>query len=369
MKAELALLEHLKQIRPANPVLAEIASAREDELAKPAKSLGMLETLAIKLSAIQNTLRPHHEHKLMVVCAGDHGVVDEGVSPWPKSVTYQQVLNFSHGGGAITTISRAADVKVLLLDVGVDYEFPPFEDEESLSDPLKPIRLSRKVAFGTQNLAKGPAMSREEAVLSILAGLETVLSVPRVDLVGAGEMGIGNTTPSSCIAAVFTGMSPDEATGIGSGLNEAERQNKVKVVARALEINKPDPNDPIDVLAKVGGLEIGAMAGVYLGGAIRRAGVVMDGFIGAAAALIAEKLSPGLSEYMIAGHKSKEKAHQRVLDYLGLTPLLDLGMWLGEGSGAAVAMMILKAACCHFNNMATFSESAVANRHESVPLK
>ncbi|MDR2405413.1 MAG: nicotinate-nucleotide--dimethylbenzimidazole phosphoribosyltransferase [Deltaproteobacteria bacterium] len=364
MQVEKALKEYLIQIRPLNPVLEEIALAREDELAKPAKSLGMLETLAVKLSSIQNCLRPRHEHKLMVVCAGDHGVVEEGVSPWPKSVTYQQVMNFSSGGGAITTISRSAGIKVLLLDVGVDYEFPPFPDEESASDPLKPRRISRKIAFGTKNLSKGPAMTREQAISSILAGLETVLAYPRVDLVGAGEMGIGNTTPSSCIAAVLANLSPEEATGIGSGLNEEQRQNKVKVIARALEINKPDPNDPIDVLAKVGGLEIGAMAGVYLGAAIRRAGVVIDGFIGAAAALIADKLSPGLRNFMIAGHKSKENAHKAVLDSLGLTPLLDLGMWLGEGSGAAVAMLILQCACAHFNNMKTFNESDVANRYE-----
>ncbi|MDR2339347.1 MAG: nicotinate-nucleotide--dimethylbenzimidazole phosphoribosyltransferase [Deltaproteobacteria bacterium] len=364
MRAEDALTHYLGQLRPVNKVLADIAAKREDELAKPAKSLGMLETLAIKLSSIQNRLRPRHERKLMVVCAGDHGVYEEGVSPWPKSVTYQQVLNFSKGGGAITTISKAAKAQVILLDVGVDYEFPPFEDPEpSDSFPPPPRRVSRKVAFGTKNLAKGPAMTREEAAQSIVAGIETVLGEPYLDLVGAGEMGICNTTPSSCIAAVYTGLSPDEVTGVGSGLNEAQRLVKADVVRRALELNKPDPSDPLGVLAKVGGLEIGAMAGVYLGGAIRGAGVVMDGFIGAAAGLIASKLAPGLTDYMFAGHKSKEKAHGLVMEGMGLRPLLDLDMCLGEGSGAAVAMLILMCACAHFNEMKTFSESAVDNRN------
>jgi nicotinate-nucleotide--dimethylbenzimidazole phosphoribosyltransferase len=365
MKVETVLEEYLKQISPPNPVLARMAEARENELAKPAKSLGTLETIAVRLSSIQNRTRPIQERKLMVVCAGDHGVVEEGVSPWPKSVTYQQVLNFSKGGGGITTISKAAGVKVILLDVGVDYDFPPFKDEIKTSEyPPPPIRISRKVAFGTKNIAKGPAMTREEAIQSILVGIETVLSEPRVDIVGAGEMGIANTTPSSCIAAAAMGLSPEDATGIGSGLNAEQRLHKVRVVERALEVNKPDPKDPIDLLSKVGGLEIGAMCGVYLGGAIRRAGIVIDGFIGAAAALIAEGLAKGITEFMFAGHKSKEKAHKAILDHLGLTPLLDLNMWLGEGSGAAVAMLIMKCACAHFNEKKTFSESAVDNRFE-----
>ncbi|MDR2197994.1 MAG: nicotinate-nucleotide--dimethylbenzimidazole phosphoribosyltransferase [Deltaproteobacteria bacterium] len=364
MKPENALREYLAQIGPLNRVLEEKAWEREMALAKPARSLGLLEDIAVRLSSIQNSAQPRHERKLMVVCAGDHGVWEEGVSPWPQSVTYQQVLNFSKGGGAITTISKSAGVKVILLDVGVNYEFPPFEDPPFSEEKIPPPRrVSRKVAFGTKNLAKGPAMSREEAVLSILAGIETVLAEPGVDLTGAGEMGIANTTPSSCIACVYTGLSADEATGIGSGLNEEQRQNKARVVEKALKINAPDPGDPLDVLAKVGGLELGAMCGVYLGAAIRRSGIVIDGFIGAASALIAEKLSPGITRYMFAGHKSKEKAHIKVLEHLNLRPLLDLNMCLGEGSGAAAAMLILQLSCDHFNNMRTFEESAVDHRN------
>jgi nicotinate-nucleotide--dimethylbenzimidazole phosphoribosyltransferase len=284
----------------------------------------------------------------MVVCAGDHGVTEEGVSPYAKEVTYQQILNFQKGFGAITVLSRTADVKVQLLDVGVDYDFPAL-----------PHLIAKKIAKGTKNLSKGPAMTREEAIQSILTGLEVVLAEPYVDLVAAGEMGIGNTTPSSCISIVYTGLSPEESTGRGSGLSGELVRHKVEIIKRALEINKPDPSDPIDVLAKVGGLEIGAMCGVYLGGAIRKAGVIIDGFIGAAAALLAAKLCPNIKSYLIAGHKSKEKAHSAVLDFLGLKPLLDLDMWLGEGSGAAIAMFIAECACTHFNEMRTMDEAAI----------
>jgi nicotinate-nucleotide--dimethylbenzimidazole phosphoribosyltransferase len=342
------LNEYLSQISRPNIALAEMAYEREDKLAKPPKSLGRLEELAIKLSAIQNNIKLRHEHKLMVVCAGDHGVTDEGVSPYQKSVTYQQILNFQKGFGAITVLSRTAGVKVLLLDAGVDYDFPPL-----------PKLIPKKIAKGTQNLSRGPAMTRDQAIESILIGIEAVLAEPYADLVAAGEMGIGNTTPSSCIACAFTGMSPLDSTGRGSGLNSELVRRKIETIGRAMEINKPDPNDPLDVLSKVGGFEIGAMCGVYLGGAMRRAGVIIDGFIGAAAALLAEKLSPGMTSYMIAGHKSKEKAHGAILDYLELRPLLDLDMWLGEGSGAAVAMFIAECACTHFNDMRTMAEASI----------
>jgi nicotinate-nucleotide--dimethylbenzimidazole phosphoribosyltransferase len=310
-----------------------------------------LEDLAIQLVSIQNSLRPRHERKLIVVCAGDHGVVEEGVSPYPSEVTIQQIANFQKGGGAITSLGRAAGAEVVLLDVGIKGQLPPH-----------PGRIDAKIAMGTKNMAKGPAMSRREALLSVLAGLELVLSMSGgVDLVTAGEMGIGNTTASSAIVCALTGMSPGEATGTGSGLPPGRLAHKAGVIGRALEVNKPDPGDPIDVLAKVGGFEIGAMAGVYLGGAMRQAGVVIDGFIGAAAALLAEGICPGLAKFLIAGHRSREKAHGAVLERLGLTPLLDLGLWLGEGSGAAMAFLILKCACAHYNDMSTLAEAGVSD--------
>ncbi|MDR1873350.1 MAG: nicotinate-nucleotide--dimethylbenzimidazole phosphoribosyltransferase [Deltaproteobacteria bacterium] len=348
MDLENTLASHLSQISPPNMALAESAAKREASLAKPPGSLGRLEGLAIQLAAIQSSSKPRHENKLMVVCAADHGVVEEGVSPYPQSVTRQQIENFSKGGGAITTLCATAGVRVILLDVGVNFDFKD-----------KPGVINKKIAFGTKNLAKGPAMTRDEAIQSVLTGIEVVLAQPHLDLVAAGEMGIGNTTPSSCICCVYTGLSPEAATGKGSGLDNDRIAHKVSVVRKALDLNKPNPVDPIDVLAKVGGLEIGAMTGVYLGAAIRRAGIVIDGFIAAAAATLAEKLSPGISRYFIAGHRSQEPAHQAFLDHLRLKPLLDLNMWLGEGSGAAIAMFVAQCAVNHFNEMRTLEEASI----------
>jgi nicotinate-nucleotide--dimethylbenzimidazole phosphoribosyltransferase len=348
MKESEILEEYLRNITPLNRATAERAKEREYWLAKPRGTLGQLEALAVQLAGAQNRLRPQHEHKLMVVCAGDHGVVEEGVSPYPKDVTYQQIMNFEKSGGCITVLSENAGAKVILVDVGVDHDLPPH-----------PRLVSAKIRKGTRNLAKGPAMTREEAVASIITGIEVVLKEPYVDLVAAGEMGIGNTTPSSCIAAVFAGMTPQESAGRGAGLNDEQVLHKAEVIARALEVNRPDPSDPLDVLTKVGGYEIGAMAGVYLGGAIRKAGVLIDGFIAAAAAVLAEKLAPPVKDYMIAGHRSREKAHGALLDYLKLRPLLDLDMCLGEGSGAAVAMFVCQCACEHFNKMTTLQEASI----------
>ncbi|MDR1109562.1 MAG: nicotinate-nucleotide--dimethylbenzimidazole phosphoribosyltransferase [Deltaproteobacteria bacterium] len=346
------LRQHLTQITAPNQAIKAIATQRELDLAKPRGSLGRLEDLAIQLASVQNTMTPRHQNKLIVVCAGDHGVVEEGVSPYPSEVTLQQIANFQQGGGAITTLGRTVGAKVILLDVGIKGDLQPH-----------PARIDAKIAKGTRNMAKGPAMTREEAARSVLAGLELVLAQPEIDLVTAGEMGIGNTTPSSAIACVMAGMSPEEATGPGSGLSPERVAHKAQVIRKALEINRPDPNDPLDVLSKVGGLEIGAMAGVYLGGAIRRAGVVIDGFIGAAAALLADRLSPGMASFLVAGHRSKEKAHQAILGHLGLRPLLDLDMWLGEGSGAAVAMFVIQCACTHYNEMRTLAEAGV---HDTI---
>jgi nicotinate-nucleotide--dimethylbenzimidazole phosphoribosyltransferase len=352
MELDQRLKAHLSQIAPPNRALAEAAAQRESDLAKPRGSLGRLEDLAVQLCSVQNTLAPRSASKLIVVCAADHGVVAEGVSPYPSEVTIQQIANFQQGGGAITSLGRTVGATVLLLDVGIDGDLPPH-----------PKRIDAKIARGTRNMAKGPAMTRGEAIRSLLTGIELVLAQPPLDVVTAGEMGIGNTTPSSAIASVYTGLTPEEATGVGSGLDPGRVAHKAAVIAKAIELNRPDPADPIDVLAKVGGLEIGAMAGVYLGAAIRRSAVIIDGFIGAAAALLAEKLSPGLTAFMIAGHRSKERAHKAVLDHLGLTPLIDLGMWLGEGSGAAVAMAVLDCAANHYNWMRTLAEAGV---HDTI---
>jgi nicotinate-nucleotide--dimethylbenzimidazole phosphoribosyltransferase len=335
--------------------LAETAAQREASLAKPPGSLGRLEGLAIQLAAVQSSSRPRHENKLIVLCAADHGVVEEGVSPYPQSVTRQQIENFALGGGGITVLAKQVGAKVILVDVGVNYQFPPLAH-----------LLHRKIAMGTANIAKGPAMTRDQAIQSVLVGIDTVLAQPCLDLVAAGEMGIGNTTPSACICSVYTDLSPEAATGRGSGLPPDLLAHKAEVVARALEINKPNPLDPIDVLAKVGGLEIGAMTGVYLGAAIRRAGVVIDGFIAGAAATLAENLSPGVCRYFIGGHRSQEPGHQALLDHLHVKPLLDLNMWLGEGSGAAIAMFVAQCAVAHFNEMRTLIEASIDDPIEAL---
>ncbi|MDR1045761.1 MAG: nicotinate-nucleotide--dimethylbenzimidazole phosphoribosyltransferase [Candidatus Adiutrix sp.] len=358
MNYEEQLREHLKQIGPINRALADYAREREDALAKPRRTLGRLEDCAVRLAAIQNRRRPGYEHRLIVVCAADHGVVEEGVSPYPQDVTRQQIANFSQGGGTITVLGRHARAKVLLADVGVNYDFPE-----------NPGILDCKIAYGTRNMAKGPAMSREEALRSILAGIDIVLNEPAVELAAAGEMGIGNTTPSSAICSLLTGLTPEEATGVGSGLDPAKLAHKAEVIRRSIEINKPDPDDAIDVLAKIGGLEIGAMCGVYLGAAMRRSAVIIDGFIAGAAALLAAKLAPALRDYFFAGHCSREKAHRATLEYLGLEPLLDLGLWLGEGSGAAVSMFILECAAAHFNEMRTLEEAMVCDTLEQEKAK
>ena len=348
MDLEQQLHEHIRQIIPVNQAIASYAREREDSLAKPRGTLGRLEECAVKLAAIQNRRRPGYEHRLIVVCAADHGVVEEGISPYPKDVTRQQLVNFSHGGGTITVLGRHAKARVLLADLGVDFDFPD-----------NPNIMNCKIAYGTRNMARGPAMTREQAVRSILTGIEIVLAEPVVEIVAAGEMGVGNTTASSAICSLLMNLTPEEATGIGSGLPVSKLAHKARIVQQALEVNKPNPDDPIDVLAKIGGLEIGAMVGVYLGAAMRRSAVIIDGFIAGAAALLAEKLAPSIREYFFAGHCSREKAHRAVLDYLELKPLLDLDMWLGEGSGAAVSMFILECAAAHFNEMRTLEEAMI----------
>ena len=357
MDLEKKLQEHLSQIKPLNEAIRSDAFDREQQLTKPRGALGRLEDIAIQMAAIQNTPKPRHENKLIVVCAGDHGIVDEGVAVDPKSVTFQQLLNFEVGGGAITVLGRRAGAKVILADIGVDHDFAPL-----------PNIINCKIAMGTKNMAKGPAMTRDEAILSILTGINLVLREQYVDIVAAGEMGIGNTSPSTAIISCLTGMSVEDATGKGAGLPDDRLAHKAAVIKKAIELNKPNPADPLDVLAKVGGLEIGAMVGVYLGGAIRRAGIVIDGFIAGAAALLAEKLSPGISKYFIAGHRSLEKAHLATLEHLNLKPILDLDMRLGEGSGAAIAMFIVECAVAHHNEMRTFAETKVADVREVPTL-
>jgi len=331
------------------------ARARQDMLTKPQGSLGRLEELSIQLAGIQGKPIPEIRHKAIITMAGDHGVVAEGVGNWPQEVTAQMVYNFLRSGAGISAIARQVGARIIVVDMGVASELKPH-----------PQLLSRKVASGTQNMALGPAMTREEAIRAIETGIELVTAevANGLDIVGTGDMGIGNTTASSAICAAITGKPVAEVTGRGTGITGEQLAHKVQVIERALAVNRPDPEQPLDVLAKVGGFEIGGLVGVMLAAAAHRVPVVIDGFISGAAALIATALSPQLKDYLIAAHVSAEAGHRLLLKHLGLKPLLDLGMRLGEGTGAALGIFLSETAVRVLAEMSTFAEAEVSERSE-----
>lgn len=329
------------------------AQARLDRLTKPLGSLGRLETLAKQIVGITRQLRPTVEHKVIITMAADHGVVEEGVSAYPQAVTGQMVYNFLRGGAGINVLARHVGARVVVVDMGVATDLA-----------LHPDLVVKKIGYGTRNLAKGPAMTNEEAHRAIEAGREIVAGqIERgADLVGTGDMGIGNTTASSAIAAAMTGQPVTRVTGRGTGIDDAIYEKKLAVIQRALDVNHPDPAEPLDVLAKVGGFEIAGLVGVILGGAQARRPIVIDGFISGAAALIATALQPRVHGYLVASHRSQEPGHRIMLEQLGLQPLLDLDLRLGEGTGGALAMSLVEAACKVLNEMATFEEAAVSGK-------
>lgn len=319
-------------------------------LTMPPWALGRLLDLAVDLAGIQETLKVQTARKNIILMAGDHGITEEGVSPSPKEVTGQMIANFIAGGAGVSVLGRQAGAEVTVVDIGVDGDLSAFGSRI----------LHRKIRRGTANFSRGPAMSREEAVRSIETGIEIAGELAdRTDLFGTGDMGIGNTSPSSAILSVLTGLPLQQAVGMGGGLPEEKIKHKIKVIAKGIELNRPDADDPLDVLAKVGGLEIGGIAGVILGAAARHKAVVVDGFISTAGAMIAAKLCPNAVPYMIPAHRSAEPGHKAMTDMLGKTPLLDLGLRLGEGSGAAVAMPLLDSAAALLKEMATFQSAAV----------
>jgi len=331
------------------------AALRQNRLTKPQGSLGRLEELAIKLAGIQGKPIPQIKHKAIITMASDHGVVAEGVSAYPQEVTAQMVANFLSGGAGINVMARKAGARIIVVDMGVSVELR-----------ADPKLLSRKIGFGTQNMVLGPAMTTEQAVRAIETGIEIVTSeVSRgLDIVGAGDMGIGNTTPSSAISAVMTTRAVAEVTGRGTGVNNKTLNHKIEVINRALELNRPDPGEPLEVLAKVGGFEIGGLVGVMLAAAAHRIPVVIDGFVSGAAALIAAALEPRLRDFLIASHTSAEPGHKFVLEYLGIKPLLDLGMRLGEGTGAALGIFLAEVASSVLEEMSTFAEAGVSEKQE-----
>ncbi len=354
MQIEKDLQSLIDAIPPLDVTAMEAAASRQKTLTKPPGSLGRLEQLSVHLAGIMATPRPQIRHKVIVTMAGDHGVVAEGVSAYPQEVTAQMVYNFLHGGAAINVLARHAGARVVVVDMGVAADLD-----------LHPDLVDKKVAKGTENIARGPAMTREQALQAVLNGAAVVEAELEkgLDILGTGDMGIGNTTPSAAIAAAITGRAPAEIVGRGTGVDDAGLARKIAAVQRALAVNRPDPHDGIDVLAKVGGFEIGGLAGAILAAAAHRKPVVVDGFISTAAALIAVTLAPQVRPYLIAAHRSQEKGHQIMLQWLGLPPLLDLDLRLGEGTGAALAMHIAEAACKVLDEMATFAEAGVSDRN------
>ncbi len=348
------LEETIKKIGELDQQAQEKARLRLDDLTKPPGSLGMLEEVVVKIAGITGNWMPSLEKKAVIVMAGDHGVVAEGVSAFPQEVTPQMVRNFLRGGAAINVLSRHAGAKVVCVDIGVA---APLEE---------PGLLSRKIALGTRNIAKGPAMTLEEARRAVEVGIEVATQeiAAGVQLLATGDMGIGNTTPSTAVLAAFTGFPVSRIAGKGTGLDDRRFRHKVEVIECALKVNNPDPRDGLDVLSKVGGFEIGGLAGVILGAAASRVPVVIDGFISGAAAMIARALAPRAVDYMIASHLSEEPGHRIMLNWLGLEPMIQMRMRLGEGTGAVLAFHLIEAGLRVLREMATFSEAQVSKKSE-----
>lgn len=344
-----------ESIPPLDEVSIAAARSRQDTLTKPQGSLGRLEELSIQLAGITGRERPRVPRKAVIVMAGDHGVVRNGVSAYPAEVTPQMVLNFLRGGAAINVLARQAGARVTVVDVGVAADF---------ADAPGLIRC--KVAYGTADFTCGPAMTPAQAEEAIQVGVDVVSAeiAAGLDLVATGDMGIGNTTPSAAIVAALSGRPVASVTGRGTGVDDAGLARKIAAIETALAVNRPDPQDAFDVLCKVGGLEIAGLAGVIIAAAAHRVPVVIDGFISGAAALIAAGLAPAVRPYLIASHRSVEVGHGAMFDLLGVRPLFDFDLRLGEGTGAVLAFHVVEAACRILDEMATFAEAGVSEKSE-----
>jgi len=355
MNADLQQL--IDRIEPIDGNAMERAQRRLDSLTKPQGSLGRLEELAQWLVGVTREERPRLPRKVVFTFAADHGVAAEGVSAFPAAVTPEMVKNFLRGGAAINVLARQAKAEVVVADFGVATEF----------GDLKNLR-SCKIAYGTANMAKGPAMTEDQAHQAILTGAQLAMAEKErgATLFATGDMGIGNTTAASALVAALTGAPVEEVTGRGTGIDDEGFRRKVNVIRQALEINKVDAENPLAVMAKVGGFEIAGLVGVILAGAATRTPVLIDGFISGAAALVACRLAQPkpVRDYLALAHLSVERGHQRIARELALVPLLDFRMRLGEGTGAALAMPLLDAACAIFSEMATFQEAGVPEKSE-----
>jgi nicotinate-nucleotide--dimethylbenzimidazole phosphoribosyltransferase len=347
------LRETVSRIVPQDEAFRGLAKERLDQLTMPHWALGRLMDLAVDLAGMTRSMTPRTGRKAVVVMAGDHGVVEEGVTKYPQEVTPQMVFNFLNGGAGINALAQLTNATVFVVDMGVAGDLSAAKDSD--------LFMSRPVRPGTANIAAGPAMSRFDAVQSLETGIQIAVELGEsYDLLGTGDMGIGNTTPSSAIIATFTGASPADVTGRGTGIDEDQFKHKIGVIEKILQINKPDPSDALEVLAKVGGFEIGGIAGLILGAASLQKPILIDGLISTAGALIAYGLAPAAADYMIAAHMSVEQGHKAALGFIGKRPLLDLDLRLGEGTGAAVAMPLVDGAVRILTQVATFEEAAVS---------
>lgn len=348
------LQDTINAIHDLNSNAMRKAKQRQDSLTKPQSSLGLLEDISIQLAGVTGNHLPKLDKKTIIVMAGDHGVAEEGVSAFPQEVTPQMVYNILAGGAGINALAKHVGAEVKVVDIGV------------AADLEVSGCIDKKIKHGTDNMTKGPAMSRDEAISAIETGIEVAeISIQEGStIIGTGDMGIANTTPSSAILYTLTDTSIDDAVGRGTGITNESLENKKNVIKKAVEVNNPDKKDPLDVLSKVGGLEIAGLAGVILACAANRVPVVIDGFISGAAALIASRISPKSVNYMIASHVSVEPGHKIILSEIGLSPMLFMNMRLGEGTGAALAINIIDGACKIINEMATFESAGVSNKED-----
>lgn len=343
----------IREVRPLDSTAMERARQRQDQLTKPRGSLGVLEKLSVQIAGIRGEAIPQIKNKAVITMAADHGVASRGVSLYPQEVTAQMVLNFLGGGAAINVMARSVGARVVIVNMGISGDLPPSRGV-----------IRKMIDAGTRDMCSGPAMTRRQAIDSIEAGIEIIEREIKqgLDIAGTGEMGIGNTTAASAIVANMTGKPVTDVTGRGTGIDDSQLEHKIKMIELALATNKPDPADAIDVLSKVGGFEIGGLAGIIIGGAANKIPIVIDGFISGSAAMIAAGICPQVKEYLIAAHLSVERGHVACLESLGLTPLLNLDMRLGEGTGATLGIFLSECAVNLLAQMATFSEAGVSDK-------
>lgn len=344
----------IKNIEKNYKNIEKDAQHKIDLKTKPLGSLGILESIAVKMCMIQNNLDPIIKNKALFVFAGDHGVAEEGVSAFPSEVTSQMVFNFLKGGAAINVLCRYNDIDINIIDMGVNYDF---EKNNKLID--------KKVNKGTKNFIKYQAMTRVEAIKSIQNGIDVFNDIhnkKKIDIIGLGDMGIGNTTSSSAIISCITGIDPEKCTGRGTGIDDAKFQNKVNLIKKAISMHKPKNDDAVDVLQKIGGFEIAGITGAILAASYNKVPIVIDGIISTAGAIVAYLLNPDVSDYIFAGHKSIEIGQKVALEFMNLEPIIDLKMRLGEGTGASLAIDIIDASCRIMREMTSFEEAGVSNK-------